>query len=43
MTIRENIETALRGGRPERTPFTCYEGLWPVGAEEIEGLGRVVV
>ena len=32
MGLREDIETALRGGRPERTPFTCYEGLMPDGA-----------
>lgn len=41
MTIRERIEAALRLQPVDRVPLTCYEGLLPPGADQIEGLGIV--
>ncbi|MFW5868941.1 MAG: uroporphyrinogen decarboxylase family protein [Armatimonadota bacterium] len=38
MTLRENVLSALRGQETEQIPFTCYAGLAPEGAEEIENL-----
>lgn len=41
MTLRERTEAALRLQPTDRVPFTCYEGLMPPGAADIEGLGIV--
>ncbi len=42
MTLRENVLAAMRGEAPEQIPFTCYTGLAPEGAEEIENLCFIV-
>ncbi|MGQ9733159.1 MAG: uroporphyrinogen decarboxylase family protein [Candidatus Zipacnadales bacterium] len=41
MTLRKQIEAALRLEPVERVPFTCYEGLLPADANNIQGLGVV--
>jgi Arc/MetJ family transcription regulator len=41
MNLRDQVMTALHGGRPDRVPFTCYEGLLPEGALEIDNLAIV--
>lgn len=41
MTLREQVLTVVRGGKVDRVPFTCYLGLFPPGAEEIENLAAV--
>jgi hypothetical protein len=38
MTLRDQLLTVLHGGRADRVPFTCYEGLVPEGGWEIENL-----
>jgi hypothetical protein len=42
MDLRQRTVTALRGGKPDRVPFTCYAGLAPEGADQIENLLLVV-
>lgn len=41
MTLREEILTVARGGVTDRVPFTCYKGLAPEAALEIENLALV--
>lgn len=41
MSLRDDLMTTLHGGKPDRVPFTCYEGLLPDGAREIENLALV--
>lgn len=45
MTVRERIQTALRGGRPDQVPWTIYSGLLPQGetAERLKAQGLGVV
>ena len=38
MTLRDQLLTVLHGGKADRVPFTCYEGLVPEGGWEIENL-----
>ncbi|MGC9318072.1 MAG: uroporphyrinogen decarboxylase family protein [Armatimonadota bacterium] len=38
MTLRERTLAAVRGERTDVVPFTCYQGLLPQGAEDIENL-----
>ena len=40
MTLREQLMIVLRGGKADRVPFTCYQGLVP-GMTEIENLTLV--
>ncbi|MEA3401374.1 MAG: uroporphyrinogen decarboxylase family protein [Armatimonadota bacterium] len=38
MTLREQVLAAVRGESGDRVPFTCYQGLLPEGAHDIENL-----
>jgi len=41
MTLREKVLHVVRGGRADTVPFTCYLGLAPEAAREIENLAWV--